>query len=68
MATRKKSAPKADAWLKEVALSTELRRWFAHRVTLGEPHALEAACAALARMCARSGPPHEEAAIHDGRT
>jgi uncharacterized protein YeaO (DUF488 family) len=28
----KKSALQADAWLKEVAPSTELRRWFAHRV------------------------------------
>jgi len=28
----KKVDLKADAWLKEVAPSTELRRWFAHRV------------------------------------
>ena len=27
----RKSALEADAWLKEVAPSTELRRWFAHR-------------------------------------
>ena len=28
----KKSALEADAWLKEVAPSTELREWFGHRV------------------------------------
>jgi uncharacterized protein YeaO (DUF488 family) len=28
----KKTELKADAWLKEVAPSTELRQWFAHRV------------------------------------
>ena len=28
----RKADLKADAWLKEVAPSTELRRWFAHRV------------------------------------
>jgi uncharacterized protein YeaO (DUF488 family) len=28
----KKEALEADAWLKEVAPSTELRRWFGHRV------------------------------------
>jgi uncharacterized protein YeaO (DUF488 family) len=28
----KKTDLKADAWFKEVAPSTELRRWFAHRV------------------------------------
>ncbi|MFI4968894.1 MAG: DUF488 domain-containing protein [Lysobacterales bacterium] len=28
----KKADLKADAWLKEVAPSTELRQWFAHRV------------------------------------
>jgi uncharacterized protein YeaO (DUF488 family) len=27
----KKAALEADAWLKEVAPSTELRKWFAHR-------------------------------------
>src|SRR5437016_14374120 len=32
---RKKSAPKTGAWLKEVAPSTELPRWFAHREALG---------------------------------
>jgi uncharacterized protein YeaO (DUF488 family) len=28
----KKAALQADAWLKEIAPSTELRRWFGHRV------------------------------------
>ena len=91
MATRNEEVgPHADAWLKEVAPSTELRRRFAHRVGRWEdfrrlrvhvrrctaarsgtddglPHALEAR-AALAKMCVRSRPPQEEAAIHDGRT